>query len=340
MRRVRFLITSLDRGGAEKYLSILARGLAARGWDVGVGCLKGFGPVARELREAGIPCRTVGARLVGWLRREKPDLLYGFLFHATVSARMAGRLAGVPVIVSSEQLMEMERGARLWTYRATRDLCDHYVAVAEAVGEFLRLSLGVPARRITVIPSGLEPERYRELPPGPEPLVASIGHLRRNDQKGYRFLVEAARRLPQVRFVVAGEGPLRAELQKRAGDRVRFVGAIADVEAFLAPAALYVQPSRWEGFPNAVIEAMACGRAVVATRVAGMVEQVVEGKTGLLVAPGDPAALAEAIGRALSDRRALEAMGRAGRRRVEEHFSAARLVERHEELFERLLRNV
>lgn len=331
--RVRFLITSLDRGGAEKYLAMTARGLAARGHDVGVACLRGFGPVASELADAGIPVRTVGAGLVGWLRRERPQILYGFLFHATIGARMAGRLAGVPVIVSSEQLMAMERGARMLAYRATWDLCDHYVAVAGAVRDFLRDAVGIPARRVTVIPSGLDPSRYRPATPAREPVVASIGHLRRNDQKGYRFLVEASKRLPDVRFIVAGEGT-----PPRDRGRVEFVGPIEDVSAFLAPASLYVQPSRWEGFPNAVIEAMACGLPVVATRVAGMPEQVAD--TGWIVPPADAEALAAAIGEALGDRRRLAAKGRAARDRVEREYSEARLVDRHAELFERLVANI
>ena len=327
--RIRFLITSLDRGGAEKYLAMVARGLATRGHDVGVACLRGFGPIARELADAGVPVRTVGAGLVGWLRRERPQILYGFLFHATIGARMAGRLAGVPVIVSSEQLMAMERGARMLAYRATWDLCDHYVAVAGAVRDFLRDAIGIPGRRVSVIPSGLDPALYACATPSREPVVASIGHLRRNDQKGYRFLIEASRMLPGVRFVVAGEG---TPPRDRGG--VEFVGPIDDVPKFLASAALYVQPSRWEGFPNAVIEAMACGLPVVATRVAGMPEQVAD--TGWLIAPGDPPALAAAIRDALSDRRRLAAKGRAARERVEREFSEARLVERHVELFERL----
>jgi glycosyltransferase involved in cell wall biosynthesis len=340
--RVRFLITSLDRGGAEKYLSMVARGLARRGGDVGVACLKGFGPVAEELRAAGVPCVSMRAnpgRLAAWLRAERPAILYGFLFHATIAARMAGRLAGVPRIVSSEQLMEMEQGARLWAYRATWDLCDHYVAVADAVRAFLRRRVGVPDRRITVIPGGLDPAAYRVAEPASDstPLVVSIGHLRRNDQKGYRVLVEAARALQGVRFAVAGEGPLRAELERRAGGRVAFVGPVQDVDRFLGPASLYVQPSRWEGFPNAVIEAMACGKAVVATRVAGIPEQVVEGQTGLLVRPGDAAGLTAAIRAALADRRRLAAMGRAGRARVEREFTEQRLLERHARLFERLV---
>ena len=340
--RIRFLITSLERGGAEKYLSIVARGLAAHGEDVGVGYLKGAGPVAEELIAAGLPCRRVGTDAVRWLRRERPDILYGFLFHATIGARMAGRLAGVPRIVSSEQLMEMERGARMWAYRSTWSLCDHYVAVAEAVRGFLTRRVGIPPQRITVIPSGLDPSAYPSAGRAQDGLVGSVGHLRLNDQKGYRILLQAAARLPQARFVIAGDGPLKAPLEAEArrlglADRVRFVGAVEKIPEFLAPISLYVQPSRWEGFPNALLEAMACAKAVVASNVAGIPEQVEVGRTGILVKPDDPNALAVALGSLLADPRRRAAMGRAARQRVAREFSERRLVERHADLFHELL---
>lgn len=343
--RIRFLITSLDRGGAEKYLATVARGLAARGFDVGVAGLKGLGPVGEELKADGIPCRSLGAhpaRLAAWLRRERPTILYGFLFHATIVARMAGRLAGVPLIVSSEQLMGMERGMRLLAYRATWDLCDHYVAVAGAVKEFLIRAVGIPARRITVITSGLDPARYRVGRPMRDAVVGSVGHLRSNDQKGYRILLAAAERLDGVRFVIAGKGPLKGALERQArrrglSDRVSFIGPVEDIGAFMEGVSLYVQPSRWEGFPNAVIEAMACGKAVVATAVAGMREQVVDGKTGRLVAPGDAAALADALRELLANRRRRAAMGREARKRVEREFNQRRLIDRHARLFRGLL---
>jgi glycosyltransferase involved in cell wall biosynthesis len=150
--------------------------------------------------------------------------------------------------------------------------------------------------------------------------------------------VEALSFLPDdVVLVVLGEGPERELLEELArehavGPRVILPGRVPDVAAWLRRASVYVQPARWEGFGLAVLEAMVCGLPVVATNVSSLPELVVDGETGLLVPPDDPAALARGIERALSD----PALGPAGLERARRSFSVQRMADRTAALYERL----
>jgi glycosyltransferase involved in cell wall biosynthesis len=161
-------------------------------------------------------------------------------------------------------------------------------------------------------------------------------------QKGLSCLLSAATCLPDVAFVVAGDGPDRGVLEaesKRLGlsQRVRFLGHREDVPALLACCDLFVLPSLFEGLPVAILEAMSAGKAVVATAIGGTDEVVVPGQTGLLVKPGDPLALAEAIQRLLTEPGLAEAFGNRGRARAEQEFSSRMMIDRVSLMYEELL---
>jgi glycosyltransferase involved in cell wall biosynthesis len=178
----------------------------------------------------------------------------------------------------------------------------------------------------------LPDEEGRSLRGGAEHVIAILGHL--SDVKGHPEFVEAAgllsRQFANSRFLAIGgeniQPGMRARLEQRArdlglGDRVQFLGFRNDVARVIAAADVVVLPSHAEGFPLAVLEAMACGKPVIATPVGGVAEAVVDGVTGLLTPPGNPAALAEAIARLVSDEALRRRMGAAARRRIEERFS-------------------
>jgi glycosyltransferase involved in cell wall biosynthesis len=142
--------------------------------------------------------------------------------------------------------------------------------------------------------------------------------------------------------LIAGDGPARGELEAAAraaglGERARFLGARDDKARLLAACDVFCLPSRHEGLGVAALEAMAAGRAVVATRVGGLGEAVVDGRTGLLVPPDDPLALAEALARVLGDRELRERLGRAGPERIGEGFRAEQMVAAYEELYRAVL---
>ncbi len=162
------------------------------------------------------------------------------------------------------------------------------------------------------------------------------------EEKRIDVLINAApqilARFPDAHFLIAGDGTCRESLVALAGqlgitDRVTFLGHRDDVPAVLAQADMFVLPSRSEALPNSVIEAMASGLPVVASRVGGIPELVDDGKTGYLVPPGDPNALADALARLLEDPRRSAELGRAGRIKIEQNYSFDRMVEQMETLY-------
>jgi glycosyltransferase involved in cell wall biosynthesis len=165
-------------------------------------------------------------------------------------------------------------------------------------------------------------------------------------KKGIRHLIEATPYIlesaPDAHVVIAGDGPLRAELEANADalgvrDRVLFLGSRADTIELMAAFDVFVLPSVVEGMSNALLEAMAVGRPVVVTDVGGNPEVVVDGETGLVVPPADPHQLAASIVKLLEAPELAAEMGAAGRRRVLEHYQIDVMTRRIEELYEELL---
>jgi glycosyltransferase involved in cell wall biosynthesis len=171
-------------------------------------------------------------------------------------------------------------------------------------------------------------------------MVLTVARL--EEQKGLEHLVEAAALIPDVVFVIAGEGSRRAPLEARAQalgvhDRLVFLGYRQDVPDLLACCTVFVLPSLFEGLPLAVLEAMGAGRPVVATRIGGTDEIITDGYTGLLVPPRDSVALARAIRRVLSDTDLARRLGKAGQRRALYEFSAERMAAQVTHIYDELL---
>jgi glycosyltransferase involved in cell wall biosynthesis len=236
---------------------------------------------------------------------------------------------------------------------ASRTGTDVFVAVSAAIAKGL-VSAGVPADRVTVVHNGVDAEALGRAAaagapdglPGTRPLVGCVARLER--VKGVDLFVRAAailsRQRPDVTFAVVGDGSQRAELETASRaesleERVVFLGVVASAAPALVRFDVCVVPSRSEGLPMVVLEAMALARPVVATAVGGIPEAVDDGATGILVRPEDPEALAAAIGSLLDDPERGAAMGRAGRERVRAHFSADEQRRRYLEIFAGLLRD-
>jgi glycosyltransferase involved in cell wall biosynthesis len=227
------------------------------------------------------------------------------------------------------------------------------VAVSGAVRDAWAAA-GLSAERVVVVPNGVDLAEGRAAPGAAErravrrelgvaqgaPVVATVSLLRPG--KGLEVLLAAAPAVlaahPRARFAVVGDGPARAELEAGAaaggvGEAVAWTGFRRDVPALLAAADLFVLPSLDDAFPTAILEAMAAGLPVVATRAGGIPEIVDDGATGLLVPPGDAAALARAISTLLADPAARKSLGEAGRRRAGERFSTAAWLGRLERVY-------
>ncbi len=359
-----FVITDLDPGGAEKCLAELALGLDRSRWAPAVCCLLRPGVVAERLRAGGIPVHALGARsawsaissaarLVRLMRRARPVLVHTFLFHANVLGRLAACAAGVPHVVSSIRVAERRYGYHLVLENLTARLADRVVCVSDAVRQFMMRRAYLPRARLTVIPNGADPQRTCGVAPldrssiaVPHDAVLAVYAGRLDPQKGCDVLIEALALatcdVPRLHLALAGTGPQAGSLARLAEERgvaarTHFLGWCDDIPRLLAAADLFVLASRWEGMPNAVLEAMAAGLPVVATRAEGVPELVQEERTGLLVPVGDAAQLAAALRRAASDARARAEWGARARTRVAEHFSLDQMISRYDALYRAIL---
>ena len=333
-------------GGSEQAALHLMAALDRSRWEPAL--LYHPGPAATRLRSgaAGRGLRAVEVpaphrrrpaaflRLLTAIRAERPDV-----FHVHLSWPLAGRggvaagrLAGVPGLVGTAQLY-IPPGSVLRTRLHLRGL-QRIIAVSHEVEARYAGDLGLPRRKLVVVPNGMpvpatvpsaDPALRARLAAGrPGYLVLTPARL--DEQKGHAELLVAATKLPDTTFLLAGDGPLRGELEalaRRLGmaDRCVFLGHRDDVPALLAAADLFVLPSHFEGLPVSVLEAMAAERPVVATAVGGTDEAVIDEETGLLVPPGDPAALAAAVRRLRADPELARRLAAAGRARVEREFS-------------------
>jgi glycosyltransferase involved in cell wall biosynthesis len=335
-------------GGSERHLLTLVPALAARGVELHVVGLDDPAadpdPFYRELAvpytrllcrrdlEPGLPRRL--ARAV-----RSADLLHTHLVHADVYGAL---VPGVPLVSSKHNSDPFRAGPFRFVERALARRARRVIAISDAVRRFNVEQVGLPADKVEVVHYGLDelprpwgPDEPLALPAGARVLLC-VARLAR--QKGVDVAVRALpairARHPEAVLVVLGEGPERAGL---AGDGVYLPGRVGDVAAWYERAELVVHPVRWEGFGLALLEAMLAAKPVVASDVSAAPEIVVDGETGLLVPPDDPAAIAETVSSLLDDPVRSESLGRAGLERARTEFSVARMAERTLEVYERVL---
>lgn len=360
--RVLLLTKTTALGGAERLLANGLPWLDRRAFDYALAAFDAHGPLAAACREAELPFaalpfpRVLDPRnlraLRSRLRRERVDLVHAHLPLVGAVARLAARGLPTRVVYTEHNTPEGYHRASQWLNVATWSWQDGVVAVSEQVG---RRAPAPPRRaggRSVVVPNGVDLERLAREARGPleasvprEPpgsLVALVpATLAR--RKGQDVLLRALARLPgdavrPWRVWLAGDGPERAPLRELArrlgvGARVRWLGRRGDVFALMARAEAVVLPSRTEGHPLALLEALALGRAVVATAVGGVPEVVAPERTGLLVPPEDPAALADALARLGADPGLGPRLGAAAARDARARFDVRRAVAQLESLY-------
>lgn len=347
--------------GGEVQVFLLIEGLRRRGHRNVLMCP----PASRcesEARARGIDARAVRmsndldlASVVALKRafaQALPDLVHLHSGRATWLGGLAARLAGLPAITTRRMDREVKRSWR--TRLVYASLVRRAVAISPAVRECL-LAGGVDASRTLVIQSSVDP-RAIEPRAGRDATRAALG-ARDEDvvvlalaslvrRKGIDVLLDAlanlgARSMRPLVWI-AGRGPERAALETQAeslglASRVRFLGERADAADLLAACDVFVLPARREGLGVSALEAMAVGRAVVASRVGGLAQAVVEGRTGLLVAPGEPRALSQALARVIEDPVLRARLAAAGPARVREGYLAEQMVDAYEALYREVL---
>ena len=342
----------------------LVLGLSQRGWLPRVYCLGPRGYFAEELEGGGIQVECLSARgmwsfprvlrqLTRQLRQFRPALLQTFLFHANMAGRIAGRLAGVPAVVSGIRVADRRSRWYGRIDRWTNGLVRLNVCVSKGVADFAIQESRLNPDKIRVIPNGVDFQRFAQASPvdlnslgiSPKsPVVVTVGRLER--QKGIGDLLQAAVEVlaahPDCQFLIVGEGCDRSLLEARAAslgitNSVKFLGARSDIPGLLKASSLFVLPSLWEGMPNALLEAMAAGLPVIATAVEGSRELVESGVSGTLVLPANPGDLARAILKHFSAPEESARLAHTAQAFISMRFTESSAVTAYEQLYRSLI---
>jgi sugar transferase (PEP-CTERM/EpsH1 system associated) len=283
-------------------------------------------------------------------RRERPDIVHTHAWGTLIEGAVAARVAGVPVLIHGEHGTLQLRPYQRWLQRRAWSRVDYVLSVSERLADRIWRETGFPRQRLRVLRNGVDLSRFGALDRGDSrralglpahgPVAVTVGRL--VAVKDHFSLIDAVGilRRNNMRLVVAiaGDGPLRSALLERAAaldvsDAVRLLGHREDVERVFAAGDVFVLSSKSEGMSNTILEAMASRLPVVATRVGGADEMVVDGETGLLVPPRSPERLAAALGELTGDLARATQMGHAGRRRSEAEFSLEGMLRRYQELY-------
>lgn len=355
------VITGFDTGGAERVLMQTVQRLDTRFFESLIVSLRSQGPLSPDAEGLGVEVihldmwRRPGPltlwRLARLLRRKQVQIVHAYLYDASLAVRLTGRVAGVPVVLTSTRAsLGYLSPFAWWVDRLTARWCDRVIAVSAATARFVIETEGIPKAKVIVIPNGVDLNRFRPedgasarraLGIPPESFVLScVGRL--HEHKGHRDLFDALaiirNRVRGLVCLIAGDGPARSHLEDRVrflglGSICRFLGSIDRIETIYSAADVSVLPSRFEGMPNTVLEAMAMARPVVATAVDGSVELVRPNETGILVPPGDVGALAAALLDLSRDSDRREMMGTRAREVAQRDHGIERTIARLEALY-------
>lgn len=380
--RVAFVITELDPGGAERALWQITQRLDPQAFELQVICLGPEAELCEAFRAVGIPVRCLGlgsllsvpfvlGKLITALRAFRPQVVQTWLFHANVLGRVASLfLPGVPV-VSGIRVAEKRSNGYLLLERWTQFLATRHVCVSQAVKEHSLGQGGLKAEKCLVIPNGVEqpalldeqaiasqlPDPLKQLP-AEAPIGLMVGRL--DPQKGIDRLIQVAARMkedhPELKWGICGEGPQKLELQELARsmgveDQILWLGYQEALTAVYQRATFLLFPSRWEGMPNVVLEAMAHGLPVISTPVEGIGELLIEAQQeasetqprGVVVRGGDEqqliAELTKAAGELLASPEQQKSFAESSQSIVAKCFTWQKVADSYAQLYQMLVNN-
>jgi len=351
------MVNTFETGGTERQCALVAQSIGPR-FEVHVGCVNPRGALASQF--GNYTRFPLGGSLYGWrsmrsrlelarhLRRNRIEVAHAFDFYTNLTMIPAARLARVPVVIGSHrQLGDLLTPAQYRAQLATFRWCDAVVCNSRAGADRLASS-GLPRENLVVIgnamPDAVFAPATLALPHGKGPRVTMIARMNAEYKNHAGFLRIAAavhKRLPEAEFLLVGDGPLRAEIERQAAvlglrERVVFLGDRRDVAGILASSDISVLTSDSEGLSNVILESMAVGVPVVAYAVGGNPE-LVNDERGALIAAGNEDEFADAIGHMLCDANLRQEKGRNARAFAEQNFSLAHVCRQYEDLYVNLL---
>jgi glycosyltransferase involved in cell wall biosynthesis len=362
-RKILHVIDSFDLGGAQEALVNLIAFTDRARFAPEVATMHGRGIYWERFRALGVPVHSLSPHkflplyvwnLLHLLAKRRYDVVHCHLIAANLVAKPLAALLGVRVRFNHDQANDEYRHRqklRLALDTLANRLSTHICAVSASIVDFLKTHECVPDDRVSLVHNAVDlhrftpaPERRAELRrawnlPPDAPVIAGIGRL--NYQKNFELFIEIAREVrrthPQVIFVIAGVGPEERALKARAGDGVRFLGLVADTAKLYDAIDLLLMPSRFEGLPMTLLEAMAMRVPAVASRLDGIAEIIEDGADGLLATPGERDEFAAHLRTLLGDPKRRAQLAEQAFIKVSRHFSAERMAREVEALYDHYL---
>lgn len=368
MRKIKimFCIARLVIGGTEQQLLDFITEMDRSRYDVIVCPLVSGGGLFREFERANIPIVVVGRkhkydpfilwRLIKIIKQERVDILHTFLYTANFWGRIAGQLAGVPIIIASERGVDISKKRfHFFIDRIISPWTNLIITNAEWLKKFYTQNACINPDKFKIIHNGIKLDRFhvhvneehkkRELKiPSNYSVVCTIGRL--HPLKGHQFLLQAAQKVLKsdnnVIFLIVGDGIMRNQLESLAeqlqiGDYVRFTGFRRDIGEILSITDVFAFPTLSEGLPNVLLEAMAMKKPIVATNIDGNREIIEDNVTGILVPPENSKQLADGILRLLRDRELAARLARSGHCKLEKDFAFDVMVQKIQNTYEELI---
>lgn len=367
VRRVLHVIDSLHLGGAQEVVLNLATCGSTR-FAHEVATMHGHGIYWDRLRESGVKVHSLSphklvplylATLPALLLANRPDILHCHLIPSNIIAKPLGALLQVPLIINHDHTNDPQRIHNKFVLaldRSTNHFAHHIIAVAAACRDFLIRHESIPLEKITLIPNAIDLRRFTPggvdraaarlhlgLPPS-APVITGVGRL--NPQKNFSLFLDiaaaVATEIPEARFLLAGEGPEGQLLRDHAArlgitDRVVFAGYIPDTRMVYAAADILVMPSRFEGLPMTLLEAMAMRLPVVASNLDGIAEVITDGCEGLLAEPGRAELFASHILHILRDVSFAATLATNAHRKIEANHSVEKMTSAVESVYDKFL---
>jgi glycosyltransferase involved in cell wall biosynthesis len=372
MHRIMILITQLRYDGPNRVIHGILKHIDREKWDIIVGYLYGdrdYEPIYNEMGFKTV-CLDMKGLLNAWvdvmvikrladlLRHEHIQLLHTHLVRSDIYGRISARIAGVPVVSTIHNMERHFKGrgvSNAIVRLLDRKTIGFITTVSQALRDYIHEAYNIPIERIHCIPNGIDPPESSDSSITRDsigferdiPLIGTVARL--HEQKGLDLLIEATRIILdkgiRIGVLIVGDGPLREELILHAKRRslsknIRFMGFQRNVHDYLSLLDLFVLPSRWEGFGISIVEAMAMGLPVVATRVGGIPEIVDDGRTGFLIEKDDVHALADKILYLLKNPPVRKEMGEKGKERYESLFMATTMSRQYQEIYNSVLTKV
>lgn len=367
VKRVLHIIDSLHLGGAQEVVLNLAT-CGSPHFTHEVATMHGHGIYWDRLRDAGIRVHSLSphkhlplylATLPALILSLRPDILHCHLIPSNIIAKPIGSLLGVPLVINHDHTNDPHRidnKMLLALDKSTNRFARHIIAVAAACRDFLVQHESIPVEKISLVPNAIDLCRFSPettslgesrvalgLPPD-IPVIAGVGRL--NPQKNFSLFLEIAAAVssksPEARFLLAGEGPEESLLREQAkalglADKVIFAGYIPDTRVVYAAADILLMPSRFEGLPMTLLEAMAMGLPVVASNLDGIAEVITDSCEGFLAPPGEAPVFAERILRLLADAQLAANISRNARAKIEKNHSVEKMTSAVEAIYARFL---